>query len=376
VWQFSGILCLVVKIIEEIRIMKIRNTHIARTYIMLLCALFICFETTTYANEPQELVIFTWSDYMDPELIEKFETRYNARVRFTYFKSDELRDEMLFDTEGEDYDVILTNGRSIKLYAMRGLLAPITEQEVPQKIYIDPRWAGAFPYAEEYAVPYFWGTVGIAYRKDLLKQEISRWKDLLEPAPELQGKIVMVKDARELMAIALKSLEQSINTSEINKLELAENLLIAQKPYVRDYSYVAVTKESSLVKGEALAALAYSGDALMLAEHDENIAYVVPEEGTNIWVDYLVVSKASRRKKLAMDFISFINEPENAAQLAEHVYHASPNQAADQYLTEEFLSDPVIYPDQAVIDKSEFYHELPPRIQKRYNSIPLLIIGQ
>ncbi len=356
--------------------MKIRFIHTARTYIIALCALFICSGSMVYADKPQELVIITWSDYIDPELIEKFEARYNAKVKFSYFESDELRDDLLVDTEGEGYDVILTNGSSIKLYAMRGWLAPITEQDVPQKKYIDPRWASAFPYAEEYAVPYFWGTVGIAYRKDLVEQDISRWKDLLDPAPELQGNIVMVKDIRDLMSVALKSLGQSINSTEIKMLEQAENLLIKQKPHVKDYSYVAVTEGSSLVKGDALAALAYSGDALMLAEYDENIAYVVPEEGTNIWIDYLVVSKASKRQKLAMDFINFINEAENAAQLAEYVYYASPNLAAVEHLPEDFLNDPVIYPSQAVIDNSEFYLELPPRIRKRYNSIQPLIIGQ
>ena len=315
---------------------------------MALSILIICFGSRSYAEEPQELVIFTWSDYMDPELIEKFEARYNAKVKFSYFESDELREDLLVDTEAEGYDLIMTNGSSIKLYAMRGWIAPITEQDVPQKKHIDPRWASAFPYAEEYAVPFFWGTVGIAYRKDLVEQDISHWKDLLEPSAELQGKIVMVKDARDLMSVALKSLGQSTNSTETKILERAENLLIKQKPHVKDYSYVAVTEDSSLVKGDALAALAYSGDALMLAEHDENIAYVVPEEGTNIWIDYLVVSKASKRQKLAMDFINFINEAENAAQLAEYVYYASPNLAAVEFLPEEFLSDPVIYPNQAV----------------------------
>ncbi len=107
----------------------------------------------------------------------------------------------------------------------------------------------------------------------------------------------------------------------------------------------------------------------MLAEQDEKIAYVVPEEGTNIWVDYLVVGKASKHRKLAMDFINFLNEAENAAQLAQFVYYASPNRAATQYLPADFLADTVIYPEQAVLDRSEFYLELPPRVQKFYNAV-------
>ena len=124
-----------------------------------------------------------------------------------------------------------------------------------------------------------------------------------------------------------------------------------------------------LVRGEARAAMVYSGDAMMVAEHNENIAYVVPEEGSNLWVDYLAVLKRSRQKQLAMDFINFLNEPENAAQLAQFVYYATPNREAEKRLPKEFLEDPVIYPDQNVLAKSEFYRELPPRVQKRYNAV-------
>ncbi len=330
----------------------------------------------TYAEQPQELHFLTWSEYMDPELIDKFEKLYNARVKFAYFESDELRDDMLLNTDGAVYDIICSNGRSIKTYMRRGWLAPVTEREVPNKKHIEKRWAEAFPGAAEYAVPFFWGTMGIAYRQDLVKQPITSWKQLFDPAPELKGKIVLVKDSRDLMAMALKSQGYSINTIDPVKLDKAKSMLLVQKPHVYDYSYIALTEESALVRGDAVAALAYNGDAQMVAEHDENITYVVPEEGTGIWIDYLVVNKASNNRKLAMDFINFLNEPENAAQLARFVYFASPNKASRKYLPQEFLSDPVIYPDQAFIDSSEFYLELPPRTQKKYNTILPHVVGE
>jgi spermidine/putrescine transport system substrate-binding protein len=311
---------------------------------------------------------------MDPELIKQFEEQYNAKVKFVYFESDELRDDMLLSTDGQGYDVICSNGRSIKTYSRQGWLTPITEQDVPNKKHIFSRWGEAFPDAKEYAVPYFWGTMGIAYRKDLVKTPITSWKQLLNPAPELQGKVTMIKDARDMMAVALKSKGQSINTADMKALYEAETLLLAQKPHVNNYSYISLTKESALLKGDVLAALIYSGDALMLADQDENITYVVPDEGTNIWIDYLLVSKTSRKKKLAMDLINFLNEPKNAAQLAQYVFYATPNRAAEKLLPKDFLNDPVVYPKQLIIDNSEFYEELAPRIQKRYNRVlPLLV---
>jgi len=348
---------------------KIRNFLITSVILILP-------STMIHATEPQELVLLTWSEYMDPDLVSKFESRYNAKLKFVYYESDELRDDMLLNGDGSGFDIICSNGRSIKTYARHGWLTPITEQQVPNKKHIEQRWVEAFPGAAEYAVPFFWGTVGIGYRKDLVKTPITSWKQLLEPAPELQGKIVLVKDARDLMAMAIKSKGASINTTDSKILDQAEELLLAQKPHVKDYSYVALTKDSSLVTGEAVAALMYNGDALAVAEHNENITYVLPKEGSYIWVDYLVVSKASKRKKLAMDFINFLNEPENAAKLAQFVYYASPNRAAKKHLPKDFLMDTAIHPTQKVVEHSEFYRELPPRTQKRYNSILPHIVGE
>ena len=347
-----------------------------RSFIAVIALLSLFPFVLTQAAESQELVILTWSDYMDPELITRFEKQYNAKIRFTYFESDELRDDMLISTDAAGFDIICSNGRSIKPYARRGWIMPITEQDIPNKKFIEQRWADAFPYAKEYAVPFFWGTVGIAYRKDLIKTPITSWKQLINPSPELSGKIILVKDARDLVSMALKSESHSINTTDMDLLNRAETLLLSQRPHVKSYSYLAVTKESELVRGEAVAALAYSGDALMAAEHEENITYVVPEEGTNIWIDYLLVSKATTNKKLAMEFINFLNEPRNAAQLAQYVYYASPNRAAEKYLPKDFLTDAVIYPDKSLLEKSEFYVELPPRVQKRYNNILPRLIGE
>ena len=111
----------------------------------------------------------------------------------------------------------------------------------------------------------------------------------------------------------------------------------------------------------------YSGDALMVQEHHEDIEYVLPEEGGNIWVDYLVVLESSKNKDLALAFINFLNEPENAAQLAEFVYYATPNKAAEKLLPAEFLEDPVIYPSKEALAKSEFHNPLPPRAAKKRN---------
>lgn len=318
---------------------------------------------------PRELTMLNWSEYMDPELLAEFEQAHNVKVKEVYYESDDIRDEMLVESEGKGYDLILVNGVSLRLYHLRGWIAPVTESDMPNLKLIDPRWRTAFDAADGYAVPYFWGTLGIAYREDLVPEPLTSWKQLFDPPEALRGKIVMNLSNRDLIGMALKSLGFSANSTNPEELAAAEELLLKQQPYVKEYSYVSLNEESSMVSGEVTAAMMYSGDALMLQEVDERIAFSLPEEGGNLWVDYWVVSSASTNKTLAMEFLNFINEPENAARLAEFVYYATPNKAAEKHLPAEFFEDPVIYPPQAFLERSEFYQVLPPRTARRYNSI-------
>ena len=316
---------------------------------------------------PRTLVFLNWSEYIDPELVEKFEQQFNAKVSEVYFESDDLRDDMMLETGALGYDLVIVNGINVDSYRKRGWIAPLDEAAIPNLKYVDTHWRNAFDSGNGYGVPYFWGTLGIAYRQDLVEQAPSRWMDIMQPAEALHGKIGMVENSRDLLGMALKALGHSANSTDASAIKAAEQLLLAQKPYVRTYNYVALTEESALVSGDVVAAMVYSGDALMVQEHDENIQYVLPAEGGNIWVDYLAVVENSRNKDLAWAFINFLNEPEHAAQLAEYVYYATPNTAAEKLLPQEFLADPVIYPGKEALAKSEFHTPLPPRAVKKRN---------
>jgi spermidine/putrescine transport system substrate-binding protein len=324
-------------------------------------------DSSPLPSPAKHLVILNWSEYLDPELIEKFEGEFNAKVSEVYFESDDLRDDMMLETDCVGYDLILVSGIALDSYRKRGWLAPLEKDKLANIKYIDPHWLNAFPASEGYAVPYFWGTLGIAYRKDLVEHPPTSWMDILKPADYLRQKITMVESSRDLFAAALKALGYSVNATDPAEIAAAEQLLLVQKPYVRTYNYLALTDTSALVTGEAAAAMLYNGDALMVQEHNENIDYVLPTEGGNIWVDYLTVAENSRNKDLAWAFINFLNDPENAAQLAQFVYYATPNTAAEKLLPAEFLSNPVIYPSKEALRNSEFYTPLPPRALKKRN---------
>ncbi len=318
---------------------------------------------------PETLRFLTWADYLDETLAVEFERETGVRIEFSYFESDDARDEILAESDGRGFDLVLVNGLLLEDYAMRGWLAPVEPARIPNLRHLEARWRSAFPASERYAVPYFWGTLGIGFRRDLAGTEFRSWGDFFRPAERLRGRITLLKSNRDVLGMALKSLGYSANTTDRERAREAGRLLGAQRPFVRSYEYVSLGPDSALVTGEVWAALMYSGDALMVREHNEHIAYVVPDEGGNLWVDYLATLQSSPRKDLAAQFIDFLNRPTIAARNAEYVYYATPNLAAREHLPSGYFEDPVIFPPPDVLARSEVYRPLPPRTQRTFNMI-------
>ncbi|TKB23110.1 spermidine/putrescine ABC transporter substrate-binding protein [Desulfopila sp. IMCC35006] len=348
----------------------IRKLYKIHCLLGIILGAILLFMSHAHASSPQELTLLNWADYISPDLINTFQEKFNVKLQVVTYTSDDNRDQLLVSTDGGNFDVVVIDGRSIATYAKRGWLAKISEEEIPNMENILPKWRVAYEGSKEYAVPYFWGTVGIAYRSDLVKSPVTSWMDILQPAQELQGKIFMLPQRRELVDIALKGLGYSINSSDDpSAYKQAEKLLLQQKQYVKKYDVPAVNDGSALVSGEILAAATYSGDALTLKAINKNISFVIPSEGTTLWGDYLVVMAKSEKKKLAMDFINFLNESKNAAEHAEYMYYATPNSAAEKLLPKEFLNDPLIYPSNTIMQKCEIEKILPARVYKTRNTI-------
>lgn len=317
----------------------------------------------------RQLVVLNWDDYLDEELVQRFEQQYGAEVIQVLYSSEEDRTEKLVASNGAGYDLILTSGIDLASYVKRGWLAAINEEKFPRLKYLDPTLREAFPDAKTYAIPYFWGTLGIVYRSDLVQTPITSWNQLFNPTAALQGRISMLDDGRDLISMGLKALGYSANSTDKSHLKTVESLLLAQKPFVKSYLSLTLDASSPLVSGEIVASMAYNGDALMVKEHNANLTYVLPDEGSNIWIDYLTIGARARDPELAYMFLNFINEPKNAAQLAQFVHYATPNKEAEKLLSASFLSDASIYPAKNTLEKSEFYKPLPPRAQRRRNQV-------
>ncbi len=340
-----------------------------RTWLLLTLILLSPFpiEANQHASEVRTLVLLNWSEYLDPELVAEFETHYAVKVREVYFESDDARDSLLYESDGRGYDLLMVNGVQLNAYRRRGWLAPVTEAQVPNLRHVDPRWLQTFD-AAGWAAPYAWGTLGIAYRADRTPEPITHWMQFFRPSEALRERIIANRQVRDLVGMALKALGYSANSDNPRELVEAEQLLLAQKPYVKAYAYPVLGPESGLVSGRIAAAMMYSCDALILREHEPNIIFVLPSEGGNVWVDYLALSAHAANPDLALAFINFLNTPENAARLAQYVQCPSPNRAAEALLSAAYRADPLIYPSATALEHSEYYRDLDPRTLRRFNA--------
>ena len=345
--------------------MKFRS--LTAFFLILLAPLCSLPAAASDAAKP-ELVILNWADYIDPDLISAFEQKHHAKVRVINYEDDDNRDQLLLATDGAGYDIVVINETHIPLYFAHGWLAEITPAQVPNLKHLDEAWLNKTAKAKGHAVPYFWGTLGIAYRRDLVGKAPEHWSDLFLPAPELRGHIAMLSSQREIMGMALKAAGHSVNSTEHGEIDEAMKILVAQKPFVRAYQQSLLNEKSELVTGEVSMRMMFNGDALLLRKFNSNIEYVVPAEGTAVWVDYMTVMSNAPNPKLAYAFLDFINDPANAARNAAFVNFATPNMAAAKLMPAEDLGNPSIYPSPGILAKSELFMQLPPRVLSYRNT--------
>ncbi|MDG3086239.1 spermidine/putrescine ABC transporter substrate-binding protein [Vibrio hannami] len=324
----------------------------------------------SFANTTSQLTFLTWGDYIDEDVVAQFESEYNAKVNFVYFESDDDREEILTTYGPSGYDLMMVDSIAAPFYKKLGWIQEFDSSQAPNLRHVALPDIAGLSDREQVCSPYFWGTTGIAYRKDKVKDPIESWNQLFEPVPELQGKILMPISADELVGAALKYLGYSMNSNDKSQLEQARKALLKQAPMIDSYSHVVVdANKSKLVTGEVSALVTYNGDALMLKEVQPQIEYVLPKEGGAIWADFICLSTGSKNPDLAHKFIDFINRAEQAAANAMYVYGASPNHEAEKLLPSDFLQNPLIYPDVQRLEKSELSQPLALHTIRKHNSI-------
>lgn len=316
-------------------------------------------------GEKQEtLNVFNWGEYIDEDLISKFEEETGIKVNYETFSTNE---DMYVKVKsgGSSYDVLIPSDYMIEKMAKEDLLQELDYSKIPNITNISPMFQDLiFDPDNKYSVPYFWGTVGILYNTEQVDDVVDSWDILWNE--KYANKILMMDSQRDSLAVALKKLGYSMNTRNETELEEAKQELIEQKPLV--LAYIVDEIRDKMLSGEGAVAVAWSGDAMDVILSGENFEYVVPKEGSNFWIDAMVVPANAKNPDAAHKFINFMTDPENAAANSEYIGYSTPNEAALELLPEEMINSDVAYPSQEVIDNCEIFRD-PGEFISVYNRI-------
>lgn len=327
--------------------------------VLLRVGVSVCLLFCSAAQGKEKLVILNWEDYLNPDVVAAFESQFNVDVAEVHFDTEEHRD-INMSTSRDGFDLVLLSGTSLEGYSAADWIDDINIDEIPNAKHMRRKWLER----SKVGAPYMWGTTGLAYRQDLVKTPITHWKQVFEPEDYLKGKILLLDDTEEVASSLLLYLGHDIQDITVEDIRLIEPVFKRVAPSIR-FGGVSLS-ENLLVTGEVLVAMTYNGDALTLAKkYNDKIAYVIPDEGCGIWVDYWAVLKSSKKKALAHQFLNFINDPKQAAANAEFVHFATANVGAMDYLSDSFKSNPIIYPDAETLKRCQFYTRLNPVAKRR-----------
>lgn len=305
-------------------------------------------------EEKDVLSVYNVGDYIDESLISKFEEETGIEVRYETYDTNEMMYQKV-KSGSSSYDLVFPSDYMVEKMKAEGLLKKIDFKNIPNFKYIDKDFLNPiYDKTNEYSVPYMWGTFGILYNKKMVKDPVDSWDILWNP--KYKGNIMMFDSVRDTMGIAFKKLGYSMNSTNPKEIDEAKELLMRQKDLV--LAYVNDEGKDRLLGEETAMGIIYSGDAVTLIEENPNLAYAIPKEGTNKWVDAMCIPSTAKHKKEAEMFINFLLDPKNAAVNADYIGYSIPNTGALELLDEEVTSDPVAYPSEEVLDKSETFIDL------------------
>ena len=316
--------------------------------------------------------VYNWGEYISTgedgskNVNAEFTKETGIRVNYTTFEDNEsLYSKMAGG--GADYDVIFPSDYMISKMIGEKMLAKLDFSQIPNYKYVDKTYRNeVYDPKNEYSVPYTWGVVGIFYNKKYVKEKVDSWKILWNK--KYAGKILMFDNPRDSFGIAQKILGYSYNSANLDEWNNAAKLLEQQKPLVQAYVMDQIFDKMS--SGEAWLAPYYAGDAAALVSENKEIGFAVPtKEGTNSFVDAMCIPAGTKHKKEAEAYINFLCRPDVAAANMEAVGYSTPESEAKKLLPKETQDNPMIYPPESIMKKSETYVNLPEDVSLQLDSL-------
>jgi len=320
------------------------------------------------SGENGEVYVYNWGEYIDPDTIDMFEEETGIKVIYDEFETNEIMYPKV-EAGASVYDVVCPSDYMIQKMIDNDLLSPLNFDNMPNaKANIGTQYyeqAKEFDPENQYCVPYCWGTVGILYNKTMVTEPITSWSVLWDE--QYADNILMQDSVRDAFMVALKLNGYSMNTIDATELETARDALIAQKPLVQ--AYVVDQVRDKMIGNEAAIGVIYSGEAIYTQRENSDLEFVIPEEGTNVWIDGWVVPKNAANKENAEKFIDFMCRADIALMNFEYITYSTPNDAARELIEDEAIrNSEIAFPDLSQYNNLETFKYLGEEGDELYNN--------
>lgn len=320
-------------------------------------------------GENGQVIVYNWGEYIDPETIEMFEEETGITVVYDEYETNEIMYPKV-ESGAASYDVVCPSDYMISKMIANDLLAEINFDNVPNaKENIGTQYfeqSKGFDPENKYSIPYCWGTVGILYNRTMVDEPITRWSQLWDE--KYADNILMQDSVRDAFMVAEKLNGFSMNTLDPDELETAKNSLIEQKPLIQ--AYVVDQVRDKMIGGEAAIGVIYSGEAIFTQRENPDLEYVIPEEGTNVWIDSWVILKDAPNKENAEKFIDFMCRPDIALMNFDYITYSTPNTAARELIEDEDIrNSDIAFPDLSLYNNLETFSYLGEEGDALYNDL-------
>lgn len=326
-----------------------------------------CGSANKYPNG--KVYVYNWGEYIDPETLDMFEKETGIQVIYDEFDTNETMYPKV-EAGASNYDVVCPSDYMIQKMIDNDLLQELNWDNIPNaKANIGAQYyeqSEAFDPGNRYAVPYCWGTVGILYNKTMVDEPVTSWSILWDE--KYADSILMQDSVRDLFMVGLKSLGYSMNSTDEKELNEAKDLLIQQKPLVQ--AYVIDQVRDKMIGNEAALGVIYSGEAIFTQRENPDLEYVIPEEGTNVWIDSWVIPKNAENVENAEKFIDFMCRGDIALLNFDYITYSTPNTAAQALIKDDDIrNSKIAFPDLSQYDGLETFSYLGDDADALYNDL-------
>lgn len=312
------------------------------------------------------LNIYTWSDFIDPEIFSDFEKEYDIKTHIDFYDDEEVMFSLVQSQPGL-YDIVFPSDSLTDVMIKSNLLSKLQMKNIPNirnlkekfRIITNEKWKG-------YSLPIDWGVTGIVYNKEYVKEPVESWSIFWNK--NYAGRMAILNNGYDVMTIGQKRLGYSLNPESPEVMDESLKILKTLKPLLQEEGFMSYTKIIEKMKDETLwIAQCYNGDAALITEENKRIRFVLPKEGTGFWTDNIAIPIGSKNRRLAEKFINFMLRPEIGAKHTNYSYYANCNKKAAKFVNKEVLGNRYIYINKREIESLEFYKTLNPDVQKKFN---------